>query len=587
MKTYRINIYLLLIITSFFMFSCEEYLDKTEKADISEADVFSSFVNFQGFVEPLYCDIIDPMMSPYNEHSWNYSDDCVTNAYRGFQEGDYWWIMASGKHSAYFNPDYKRNCDRISAGFVGSVWHNSWAAIRDANTAISHLDDMVLATDEEKQFIEGQAYFFRGYFHWAIMKAWGSIPYIETAFVPTSDMKIPVLSFHETAEKIIKDLEKAAQLLPVNWDETTVGKATLGQNIGRATKGQALAVMAECLMFCGSPLMNGVSTGDYNYNTEYCKRAADISWDIIEMANQGVYQLQPWTDYKIMFSRMDAIVPVTKESLFRPIHRGESRWYYGTYGFAGDRYDGASQNYVELFEMSNGLPIEDPASGYDPMNPWINRDPRFLFNIVLDGDRIVKKNDLPTSFAQFYVGGVNKDGRGSLTGFGQKKYWQLTANLTDNGFSGRNMNNVLYYIRLAEIYLFYAEAVNEAYGPTGNAPGSSLTAIDAVNIIRTRAGQPNVNAKFLVSKEAFRERIRNERAIELAWEAKRWCDLRRWYVAHLPKHKEIYGLNFDKAHTYFSKYLVRTIVFDMKHYWLPFPTKDISLYEGWKQNPGW
>jgi hypothetical protein len=143
---------------------------------------------------------------------------------------------------------------------------------------------------------------------------------------------------------------------------------------------------------------------------------------------------------------------------------------------------------------------------------------------------------------------------------------------------------------VADIYLIYAEAVNEAFGPT-TAPNfngeTGLTAVQAANVVRTRAGMPGVHPKFTSNKEAFRERVRNERAVELCFEGHRWHDIRRWHVAHEPYYKEMYALQFDKDHTYFKKVLMQTRVFDEKHYWLPLPLNEVQLYEEFYQNPGW
>jgi hypothetical protein len=137
-------------------------------------------------------------------------------------------------------------------------------------------------------------------------------------------------------------------------------------------------------------------------------------------------------------------------------------------------------------------------------------------------------------------------------------------------------------------YLIYAEAANEGYdGPNAKTPNATMTAVEAVNVVRARANMPPVNSKFLTNKDTFRPRVWNERAVELAYEAKRWDDLRRWHVAHLPKYKELYELQFDKDHTYFDKVLCRTINFTEAHYWLPFPVNQISLYPEFKQNNGW
>jgi starch-binding outer membrane protein, SusD/RagB family len=173
-----------------------------------------------------------------------------------------------------------------------------------------------------------------------------------------------------------------------------------------------------------------------------------------------------------------------------------------------------------------------------------------------------------------------------MTGYGWKKFRPLTANNKDNRWGSRYIAEVP-RLRLGEIYLFYAEAVNEAFGPNGSVPGSNFTAVDAVNKVRDRANMPPVHSKFTSHKELFRGRIWAERAVELAYENKRWYDIRRWYVAHLDEYKKLYELQFDKGKTYFRRNLFHTTVFEMRHYWLPFPTREVNLYSTWKQNPGW
>ncbi len=591
MKTLNKGIYLLILFTSMSFWSCEKYLDKTQKAEISEEDVFTIFDNFQGYVETMYDDIVDPIHLLASFGEFNNGDDIIPNRKRGWIEGDYMYVIGSG-NSKY----YQTAASRINARSWTTptrrkgIWQNSWFGIRAANTVLAHLDDLVEATAEQKKFIEGQAYFFRGYFHWELMKAWGNIPYVDVVLNPDDEMKIPQMGLYITAEKIIQDLQKAGDLLPVDWDQTETGKATLGYNTGRANKGMALANMAECLLFCGSPLFKGVETGNYAYDPEYCKRAADAAWKVIEIANTGRYSLVTWANYKTNFMRKGGLFPTTSEILFSPQENGDARWFTSTFTFAhigtDAWYSAPTQNYVENFEMAGGLPIDDPTSGYNPNDPWVGRDPRFKYNILVDRDRQITSLQDDRAFVQFYTGGRERTAITSVTGFGWKKYWDETINKYDNGWSSYYYN--VPKIRLAEVYLIYAEAANEGYnGPNGKSPNAGLTAVKAVDIVRERAGMPVVNSKFLTNKETFRPRIWNERAVELAYESKRWEDLRRWHVAHLPKYKELYELQFDKDHTYFNKVLYQTINFTEAHYWLPFPVNQISLYPEFKQNNGW
>ena len=402
------------------------------------------------------------------------------------------------------------------------------------------------------------------------------------------------MGLYPTAERIVSDLEKAVELLPVDWELTQTGQVTSGENIGRLTKGVALAVKAEALLFCASPLFNGVETGSYIYNADYAQRAAEAAWKVIELADQGLYSLTPWGDeYKKNFFRRDGQRNnITTETVFPHTWRGHSR-YFGrgvlppSHGGSSSGYNGVTQNYVELFEMANGLPIDDPDSGHDLMNPWEDRDPRFRFNIAVDGDRIVTGREEPWAFFQLYIGGNERANNCSRTGFGSKKYWDELFNNTNRGINTSVVFNPP-RMRLAEIYLFYAEAANEGYnGPNGKHPAANLTAVDAINEVRNRAGMPGVHSKFLGSKEAFRERVWNERAVELAFENKRWYDLRRWYVLHLPKHTDLYELRFPQDHSWFERVLHHSIPIKERHYWLPLPVAQVSLYPEWKQNPGW
>ncbi|RIH64483.1 RagB/SusD family nutrient uptake outer membrane protein [Mariniphaga sediminis] len=592
MKKYLKSIWLLFTIIILTITSCTEYLDKTIEADITEKDVFSSFNTFQGYVETLYDDVVEWVHLRHRFGEFNWGDDIIPTRKAGFIEGDYFYVMGSGM-SPYYNTDAQRDNQPWYRNLVRrhGIWQNSWYGIRAANISLKNLPMLVDATDEQRRLIEGQAYFFRGYFHWEMMKAWGAVPYVDTVFNADDDMRIAQLGLHETVEKVVSDLERAEELLPLDWDNIDTGELTKGFNAGRATRGMALAVKAECLMYAASPLFNGVATGNYNYNSQYCERAAEAAWQIIQLADQGVYQLEPWETYSQMFFTKDNSIPRSKEIIFKAPNRGNTRYFSSsfTFGHVGtdNWYSAPSHNYVKRFEMANGLPVEDPESGYNPNDPFNkeNRDPRFAYNILVDGDRIIKSLADDRAFVQFYVGGRERTSSSSRTGYGYRKYWDETINRFDRGW-----NNYFFEIpklRLAEIYLIYAECANEAYGPNGSYPGANFTAVEAVNMVRNRALMPGVHQKFLQDKEVFRERIRNERAVELAYESKRWYDLRRWHVAHQPEYRKLTGLNFDKEHTYFEEVVVETILFSEKHYWLPFPVSQVNLYPEWKQNPGW
>lgn len=583
--------------------ACEEYLDQAPEAIIGEGDVFANIITFQGFVDDIYQGVTDVTIGQQSDMNFNFGDDVICSdaqsLSQAFDRGDNWAWMTNPANSPYLgNEDFENNNDtHDDRGF----WDSGWGSIRRANLALSKLDQLQNATGEEREIIEGQLLFFRGYFHYEILKSWGGLPYVTKVFAPSDDMRLKRLDYQQTADSVARDLARAAELLPVDWEQTEMGQRTTGQNMGRLTKGAAYGYLGKNYLYAASPLMNGgSSTADYN--VELCQKAAEAFAEVIKLADQGLYALVPWENYSDNFYRMDQLPPYTSEYIFNnPIFGdGSGRtqakmWERGE--FMLQQLQGAgnvaspTENYVEYFGMENGLPIDDPASGYDPNNPWEGRDPRFYYNVVLDGERIVKNDRAGAdTYAQFYVGGRHRNPSINVsTGYAHKKYRDITCNRFDRGWGNWRGHNWFWEcpnMRLADVYLMYAEAVNEAAGPNGSINGGP-TALQAINMVRQRAGVPDVAPAYAADKATFRETIRRERAVELAFEAHRYDDLRRWNVAHLPQYKEKYALEFDKEHTFFRKTLFVTRVFDERHYWLPFPQAQVNLYPELQQNPGW
>lgn len=568
--------------------ACDSYLDKTPDADVTEEDIFRSYKTFQGYVDQCYSYIID-----YNQHALTTGAENGdhTTAFQGwasgnkFTQGRYWDFM-NVLHSNYWTTEDNDNGDDDSG-----IWVDGWRGIRASNMGISKLD-MLVGTAEEKELIEGQAYFFRAYLHWEIAKRWGGLPYVDQVFGPTDDNQIPRLNFQETVERIVGDLDHAAGLLPENWDDTDVGGAIKGSNAGRPTRGAALAFKAEALMFAGSPMMVAASGGSYEYDTDYMLRAAGAAAEVIKMADRGVYALVPFANIQDNFAKMDGTWPWTTETIFGPVNslsgsglqNNRHGRLYTTARFGGNGIcESATQNLVDMFEMQlTGLPIEDPDSDYNPMNPWEDRDPRFREFILVDGDYAGYADETKI---ETYKGGVDEKDAGMLTAYMVRKFWPRGCNKYDALWSQFRLMTP--HMRLAEVYLIYAECVNEALGPAGTAGGLSLTAVDAVNTVRFRSEMPEVDSKFTGDKLSFRKRIWNERSVELCFEGPRWNDIRRWYVGHLSEYKVIYDLEFDKEYTYFNRVVRDTRIFDQKHYWLPFPREQTEIYDGFYQNPGW
>jgi hypothetical protein len=587
--------------------SCRKYLDRAPEAGISESEVFLNFRNFQGFVEELYSCLPDMSKSTWNGE-WNTGDDILstTNAnYRlnaEFDNGNYWaWRTNGGGWDNSWLDDNGPNTNPNESKNKG-LWPLSWYGIRKANVGLANIELMVDATDEERNFVKGQLLFFRGFFHFQIMSFWGGLPYIDTVLSSSERLELPRMSYKETALRAAQDLEEAAALLPANWDNSVVGQATLGNNQQRVTKSTALGIKGKNLLYSASPMMNQSSGGSAGYDQELCKQAAEAFTRMLKLSDDGdaYYKLLPFDRYSENWYTISSYGkhPGYPEVVFGPpTYAGwQSRWSLVNMfippplgGEAG--ISSPAANYVNNFGMANGLPLDAAGSGYNITDPWSGRDPRFYKCITYDGVRIIQgTGNVDYRFANLYNGGnLRRDNDASRTGYLVGKFVTNKCNNVDNEWN--NINIIIPYLRLADVYLMYAEAVLHGYGtPQDSYPGY-LSAIEAVNKIRQRANMPDIDARYLGSKDDFMGELIRERAVELAFEGLRWHDLRRWMLAGEKKYKEKTAIDFDRGADgkpiNLRERLVITRVFDQKHNWLPLPTNQVNLYPSFGQNPGW
>jgi starch-binding outer membrane protein, SusD/RagB family len=608
-----------LLVISFGIASCKQYLDRPLAAGVTEKDVYSNFRSFQGFTEELYSCLPD-MSKPTWNGEWNTGDDILSTTIAGyrlnseFDNGNYraWQTGGGGWDNSWLD-DSGPNTTPTEPKVKG-LWPLSWYGIRKANLGLANLDKMVNATQEERDVIKGQLLFFRGFFHFQLMSFWGGLPYIDTVLSATAKLELPRLNYRQTALRAAKDLEDAAALLPANWDLSTVGQATLGNNQQRVTKSAALSFKGKDLLYAASPMMNEESTGNKNYDAELCKQAADAFYRVLKISlepggtGESNYKLLPWANYSQNWFTISSngqhpggISGGPREVIFGPptYSSGASRFSLVNM-FIPPQLGGESAisspaaNYVNYFGMANGLPLDAAGSGYDINDPWSNRDPRFYKDITYDGEQMVQGAITAANkdyrFANLYTGGnLRRDQDASRTGYLVRKFVTNKCNNTDNEWN--NINIILPYMRLADVYLMYAESVLQGYGtPQSSYPGG-LTAEAAVNVVRNRATIPNVDARFTGSKDAFMGELMRERAVELAFEGLRWHDLRRWGVAGDKKYKEKTVIDFDRGSDgrplNLKERVVVTRVFEKKHNWLPLPTNQVNLYPSFGQNPGW
>ncbi|MDT0676539.1 RagB/SusD family nutrient uptake outer membrane protein [Autumnicola musiva] len=632
MRIKHIFIYALLFASVLGLVSCEDYLDKAPNSDISATEPFENFRNFQGFVEELYGAI--PVYTAYAYHnSFNLGDDVhwdqsATSEFAfDVDRGNYWdWNAYGSPFSASVSSDVVASHDPKNKG---RLWGMSWYAIRKANVGIANLDLLEDATQEEKDVIAGQLYFFRAWFHLELMKYWGGLPYVDVLIPASEPVRLPRLTYQETADKVAEDFIKAAELLPVDWDATAVGAATLGNNNQRANKVMAQAYLGKNYLYAASPLMNEASGGSATYNSEYARLAADALGEALSVIDAtGRYELAPFSRYSELFylQNSNGQIPGLKETIFWENTSGATsrfRWnqvndYIPKYLSQGGYYISPTANYVFYnYGMANGLRINesrdieqaDPESGYDPQFPWKNRDPRLYKDIILDGERISATESLPQDqqFASLYTGGLYRTsagGRSNLTGLALTKWKPKIAERNQESTTMNNNSVVLSLMRLADVYLMYAEATAVGYGVDASANTYAMTAVNAINVVRERAGVGEVADKYKVSLDAFLSEVQRERAVELAFEGHRFNDLRRWKLLTEEPYTLKGALQFERdpdgltgaalAENYKDAKVLNLhmeTIFERnltsKHYWFPFLLDDVNLYPEFPQNPGW
>lgn len=614
---YGIAISLLLSVVS-----CTEYLDKAPGSVISPDDVYKNFTNFQGFVERMY-NLTPDLAKHYWVSSFNWGEDEVITIGNGeylmgfsIDRGNYRDYINNG--TSFLNRDWSPEGDR----FRKSVWGGSWYGIRVANMGLEALDagKMTDASQDERDMIAGQLYFLRAWFYFQLTQYWGGLPYIDYILPSDEPLTLPRETYRENAEKMAADFQRAADLLPVNWDNTEIGRRTAGNNALRANKIWALAYLGKTYLYAGSPLMANGINGPRTYDAEMCKKAADAFGQVLSMVENGEtqYALVDFEDYSSLFFTMQQnwLMPGGTEAIVRsPTYGPDSYWrqmnsYQPSPIAQGDGIVLApAANYVNYYGMANGMPLDDPESGFDPMHPWKDRDPRFYNDIIYDGVKVVSGTitnpiDEVWRYANLYTGGnySNDPRKVSRTGYLNYKFIPLGANIWDNTYGYSYSTHLhLTWMRLADVYLMYAESAAQGYGsPGGEAANYSKNAVEALNRIRERAGVGPLADKYTSSLEGFMSELRRERAVELAFEGHRFNDLRRWlllteYPFNIKTKQE-----FDRAVPLDTKAnpkenavlnwreeVIATRNLTSKHYWLPFNTDDVSMYSEFYQNPGW
>lgn len=450
-----------------------------------------------------------------------------------------------------------------NTGIAGTIWGRSYRSIRECNFGLNNIDSVTMSDGLRKK-LRAELRFIRAYRYQDLIRNYGGIVLMGNKEYSLSDnLTNPDLfkraSIKESIDYAVSELTAAATDLPLTNDGSWL--------LGRATKGAALALKARLQLYAASPL----------YNAGTWQDAADAAKAVMNLSQYSID-----ADYSKLF-----LNPNSNEIVFERVYAVGARHVCleisnGPNGYNGWAGNTPLQNVVDAYEMKNGKPISDPASGYDPQNPYANRDARLYASILYNG--ATYRN----STVQIYTPGGkdSKDGPSNWnttkTGYYLRKFLD-EKNPIDNPWDVAGLQPWI-YMRYAEVLLNYAEAENEAAGP-------DASVYAAINQIRQRASVQQPLLTPGLSQSQMRDAIRRERQVELAFEEHRFYDVRRWKIADVTENTPAYGIDVTVSsgvYKYTRKVALANRAFSAKHYWLPIPRAEIQASNNQlAQNPGY
>ncbi len=594
--------YILFLVVSIvsLLMSCDQYLDKGPDEDLTVEDIFTSPIWTRNFLAHVYS---------WLPNETNFADDGGLWRSPFVGGSDEMEIAYGGAFSHEINSGAwnSSNITRVP------IWNETYQALRRVNTFLENVDNVPTSRTQIETW-KGEGYFLRAYFHFLSFRAYGPIILLDHTIDSDDDLlaynRRPI---EESVDFILEDLDRAIDLLPA---------VSAQEEVGRATSVAAMALKSRILLYAASPLYNGNtaleafrdSTGlqmfPQTYEADKWKLAADaarLTIQTAESAGYGLYRSasdNPVANYSEIF-----INNWNKEILFaRNVDRyGHHFRCADPISLSGFSIFNPTQEMVDAYQMedgstpitgytNNGLtPIINPQSGYvesgyvetaregrwpaGVRNMFVNREPRFYASINFPGQRWKNHN-----LAVWYEGVDGRRNAGSdycKTGYLMRK----AMNERNRWNPWQVEQNTWIMLRMAEMYLNYAEALNEFSGPTAEV-------YEHVNMIRDRSGLPDLEPGL--SKEEMRARIKHERRIELAFETHRFFDVRRWKDAEISENKPIHSLNiFEGAHlqdnSFYQRIRVEQRIFTApKHYFFPVEQNEVDKnVRSLIQNPGW
>ena len=515
-----------------------------------------------------------------------------------------------------------------------SVWDNCKDGIQYINKFFTIVDKVKWApsaASKQQMFIDrlkGEAFGLRAVFYYYLLQAHGGyaddgqlygVPLLTTPEDGSSDFNLPRASFADCVKQIFADCDSAMFYLPIDYDdidtedEIPAKYKALGANVSNynlvyGVKAKNLmsgrsaeAIKAQVALLAASPAFreqSGVTSAD----------AAKLCADVLKRIG-GMDGFDPtgniWYKNKNKLEPSASEMPEILWREDRHKNATQERENFPPTLYGQGRVN-PSQNLVDAFPMRNGRPISDPKSGYDPKNPYANRDLRLADNILYNGTVFRKTEIITGTYPKVtdqgvveYEDNINYGAYSTQTGYYLKKL--LRDDVSPLSSSLIEQQHIYTRIRYTEIFLAYAEAANDAWGPKADPTGVGYTAYDVIKAIRTRAGLGKDEfGRDLPEGDAYLEEcagdqskmtnlIRNERRLELCFENKRFWDLRRWL---LPLDETVKGMRIDRNEdtgdlTYTIIDVEKRVYDNSYQCYGPIPKSEVLKWSNLKQNRGW
>ena len=509
-----------------------------------------------------------------------------------------------------------------------SQWNSCKDGIQYVNKFLTIVDKVKWApsaASKQQMFIDrqkGEAYGLRALFYYYLLQAHGGyadddqlygVPLLTEPEDGSSDFNQPRALFSDCVKQCFADCDSAMKYLPTDYVDLSVdeipakykelGAESTGYNLVFGSRSRGLmsgkiaeAIKAQVALLAASPAFrdqSGVTSAE----------AAVLCANVLKRI-EGLNGFDK--DGSIWYknhSKLDPSASEMPEILWRADRSKDANQERENFPptLYGNGRVNPSQNLVDAFPMRSGRPITDPKSGYDPKNPYANRDPRLSDDILYNGvtfrNTLIITGTYPNDKDES-LDNINYGNTSTRTGYYMKKL--LNEKVSPLQSSLVEQYHIYPRIRYTEMFLAYAEAANDAWGPKADPTGVGFTAYDVIKAIRQRAGLGKDEIGFdLPEGDAYLEEcaadqakmtelIRNERRIELCFENKRFWDLRRW---KMPLNETVKGIMIDRNDEGELSYKVIDVEerkYDSSYQWYgPIPKSEVLKWSNLKQNKGW